>query len=76
MSDLSTHEFSGYCHVPRTDYVIACLLGASIICVDLLVRKLPGRQDFKIQDSSGFLAASLSLSFGVMVSACFTGALS
>lgn len=50
------------------NYVTACFLGASIIYVDLIVRKLPGLKDFRIQDSSGFLAASLSLSFGVMVS--------
>ncbi|KAK2004911.1 ZIP zinc transporter [Colletotrichum falcatum] len=46
---------------------MACVLGASIICVDLLVRYIPGRRNFRIQDSSGFLACSLSLSFGVML---------
>ncbi|KAK2032707.1 ZIP zinc transporter [Colletotrichum zoysiae] len=46
---------------------MACVVGASIICVDLLVRYLPGRRNFRIQDSNGFLACSLSLSFGVML---------
>jgi len=45
----------------------ACVLGASIICVDIIVRLLPSKRDFRIQDSNVFLAASLSLSFGVMV---------
>lgn len=47
----------------------ACVLGASIICIDVLVRYIPGKRDFSIQKSNGFLAASMSLSFGVMVSA-------
>lgn len=47
---------------------IACVMGACVICVDLLIRYIPGKQDFRIQDSSSFLACSLSLSFGVMVS--------
>jgi ZIP family zinc transporter len=48
----------------------ACMLGASIICIDLLVRQIPHRscRDFRIQDSNLFLSSSLSLSFGVMVS--------
>ncbi|TAQ90902.1 hypothetical protein B7494_g764 [Chlorociboria aeruginascens] len=46
---------------------VACVAGASIICVDSLVRHIPGRQDFRIQESNIFLAASLSLSFGVML---------
>ncbi|KAK3676122.1 Zinc transporter [Recurvomyces mirabilis] len=46
---------------------IACVLGASIICVDIIVRQFPGKRDFKIQDSDTFLSASLSLSFGVMM---------
>ena len=47
---------------------IACVVGASIICVDIIVRQFPGKRDFKIQDSNAFLSASLSLSSGVMVS--------
>lgn len=43
------------------------MVGASIIFVDKLVRLFPGRKDFEIENSKGFLAASLSLSFGVMV---------
>ncbi|KAI1813932.1 Zinc/iron permease [Poronia punctata] len=46
---------------------IACVLGASIICVDIFVQMLPGKRNFRIQDSNAFLACSLSLSFGVML---------
>ena len=46
---------------------IACVVGSSIICVDLVVRRIPSKHDFRIQDSDAFLSASLSLSFGVMV---------
>ncbi|ETS76106.1 hypothetical protein PFICI_11493 [Pestalotiopsis fici W106-1] len=46
---------------------IACVLGASVICVDWLVRLLPGKKNFRVQDSDAFLASSLSLSFGVMI---------
>ncbi|KAI3336680.1 Zinc/iron permease [Xylariaceae sp. AK1471] len=46
---------------------IACVLGATIICVDVLVRLFPGKRNFRIQDSNTFLACSLSLSFGVML---------
>ncbi|PNS17439.1 hypothetical protein CAC42_7122 [Sphaceloma murrayae] len=46
---------------------VACVLGASIICADVIVRQFPGKKDFRIQDSDSFLSASLSLSFGVML---------
>ncbi|WPH03002.1 Zinc/iron permease [Acrodontium crateriforme] len=46
---------------------IACVVGASVICVDLIIRRLPGKKNFRIQDSDAFLSASLSLSFGVML---------
>ncbi|KAI1170718.1 Zinc/iron permease [Nemania sp. FL0916] len=46
---------------------IACVLGATIICVDLVVRLFPGKANFRVQDSNTFLACSLSLSFGVML---------
>ncbi|KAK0709114.1 Zinc/iron permease [Lasiosphaeria miniovina] len=46
---------------------IACVVGASIICVDSLVRLIPSKRQFRIQESSMFLACSLSLSFGVML---------
>ncbi|OBT68167.1 hypothetical protein VE03_02322 [Pseudogymnoascus sp. 23342-1-I1] len=46
---------------------IACVLGSSIICIDLLLRRIPRWKDFSIQDSSLFLACSMSLSFGVMI---------
>ncbi|KAF1964179.1 hypothetical protein BU23DRAFT_585691 [Bimuria novae-zelandiae CBS 107.79] len=40
---------------------------ASIICVDLIIRQLPGKRNFKIQQNNAFLTAGLSLSFGVMI---------
>ncbi|KUI65551.1 Zinc-regulated transporter 3 [Cytospora mali] len=46
---------------------IACIMGACVIGVDLVIRYIPGKADFRIQDSSSFLACSLSLSFGVMI---------
>jgi len=46
---------------------IACVFGASFICVDVLIRYIPGKKDFDIQRSTAFQAASYSLSFGVMV---------
>lgn len=36
--------------------------------MDLIVRHIPGKSNFRIQDSNIFLSSSLSLSFGVMVS--------
>lgn len=46
---------------------IACVAGAMIICVDLIIQRIPGKHSFRIQDSNTFLSASLSLSFGVML---------
>ncbi|OAA50433.1 vacuolar Zn-iron permease [Metarhizium rileyi] len=46
---------------------IACIFGASIVCVDFIVRLFPGKRNFRIQESNIFLACSLSLSFGVMM---------
>ncbi|QIX00225.1 hypothetical protein AMS68_005742 [Peltaster fructicola] len=46
---------------------VACVIGASVICVDIIVRLFPGKKNFRIQDSDTFLSASLSLSFGVML---------
>ncbi|KAL6247258.1 Zinc transporter [Rhinocladiella similis] len=46
---------------------VACVLGASIICVDIILRAIPGWHDFSISESDQFLSASLSLSFGVML---------
>ncbi|ELR06895.1 hypothetical protein VC83_05900 [Pseudogymnoascus destructans] len=46
---------------------IACVVGSSIICIDLLLRRVPRWKDFSIHDSSLFLACSMSLSFGVMI---------
>ncbi|CZT01217.1 related to vacuolar zinc efflux protein [Rhynchosporium agropyri] len=45
---------------------IACIIGASIICVDILIRLIPSKRNFRIQESDAFMASSLSLSFGVM----------
>ncbi|SPO01141.1 related to vacuolar zinc efflux protein [Cephalotrichum gorgonifer] len=45
----------------------ACVLGSSVICVDLLIRRFPGKQNFSINENGPFLAGSLSLSFGVML---------
>ncbi|KAJ2906858.1 putative zip zinc transporter protein [Zalerion maritima] len=45
----------------------ACVAGSLVICVDSLVRLVPGFRSFEIAKSSAFLAASLSLSFGVMI---------
>ncbi|KFY34696.1 hypothetical protein V495_08126, partial [Pseudogymnoascus sp. VKM F-4514 (FW-929)] len=46
---------------------VACVVGSGIICIDLLLRRIPRYKDFSIQDSSLFLACSMSLSFGVMI---------
>ncbi|KAI1432947.1 Zinc/iron permease [Xylaria sp. CBS 124048] len=46
---------------------IACVLGATIICVDVIVQLFPGKRNFRVQESNVFLACSLSLSFGVML---------
>jgi ZIP family zinc transporter len=46
---------------------VACVVGASIICVDVFVRRIPGIEKFSIAESDAFLSASLSLSFGVML---------
>lgn len=46
---------------------VACTFGASIICVDLVIRMIPRHRNFKIEDSNVFLSTGLSLSFGVMV---------
>ncbi|KIW22520.1 uncharacterized protein PV07_12398 [Cladophialophora immunda] len=46
---------------------IACVIGSSIICVDIVARQFPRWRHFSISESDGFLSASLSLSFGVML---------
>ncbi|EEQ83326.1 ZIP metal ion transporter [Blastomyces dermatitidis ER-3] len=46
---------------------IACMLGASIIFVDVIARNCFGFKNFKIADSIGFLSSSLSLSAGVLL---------
>jgi hypothetical protein len=54
---------------------VACVFGASFICVDIIVRLFPRGRNFRIQDSDAFLSISLSLSFGVMVCSCSNTAL-
>ncbi|OQE19801.1 hypothetical protein PENFLA_c018G01195 [Penicillium flavigenum] len=46
---------------------VACVLGSSVICVDVLVQALSHRKSFQIANSSNFLSASLCLSAGVML---------
>ncbi|AEO57571.1 hypothetical protein MYCTH_2303876 [Thermothelomyces thermophilus ATCC 42464] len=46
---------------------LACILGASVVCIDLPIRLIPSKRHFRIQESNAFLASSLSLSFGVML---------
>lgn len=55
------------CSVSLTRSHPACVVGASIICIDIVIRLFPGQKNFRIQDSDRFLSASLSLSFGVML---------
>ena len=56
---------------------ITAVLGSSIICLDAFLRRLPFRRfrNFSIRESSTFLAASLSLSFGVMFFSALYGML-
>ena len=42
-------------------------MGASVICIDPIVRLFPGKKDWSISESDAFLSASLSLSCGVML---------
>ncbi|KAJ5788025.1 Zinc/iron permease [Penicillium paradoxum] len=46
---------------------VACVLGSTVICVDVVVRVLSHRKSFQIANSSNFLSASLCLSAGVML---------
>ncbi|RPB18482.1 hypothetical protein L211DRAFT_75980 [Terfezia boudieri ATCC MYA-4762] len=54
---------------------VACMLGSSIICVDLLTKHIPKWRHFNIRENSPFLSASLSLSFGVMIFSALYGIL-
>ncbi|KAL2832839.1 ZIP metal ion transporter [Aspergillus cavernicola] len=45
----------------------ACVLGSSVICVDLLLRRFYPRSNFQIVHNNGFLSASLCLSAGVIL---------
>ncbi|MCJ1337351.1 hypothetical protein MMC09_002633 [Bachmanniomyces sp. S44760] len=53
----------------------ACVIGASVICVDLIIQRIPSKRNFRIQDSNVFLSSSLSLSFGVMLFSSLYGML-
>ncbi|KAJ5815624.1 hypothetical protein N7474_007401 [Penicillium riverlandense] len=46
---------------------IACVLGSTVICADLVLRRLTHYKSFQIANSNNFLAASLCLSAGVML---------
>lgn len=46
----------------------ACIIGAGIICVDLVIRSCCGFKRFDITTNSTFLSSSMGLSAGVMVS--------
>ncbi|CRG90543.1 Zinc-regulated transporter 3 [Talaromyces islandicus] len=46
---------------------VACIIGAGIICVDLVIRSCCGLKRFDITTSSTFLSSSMGLSAGVMV---------
>ncbi|KAJ5621588.1 hypothetical protein N7528_006371 [Penicillium herquei] len=46
---------------------IACVLGSSVICADLVVRRVTRDKSFQIANSNNFLSASLCLSAGVML---------
>lgn len=42
---------------------IACILGASVVCIDLPIRLIPSKRHFRIQESNAFLASSSSARF-------------
>ncbi|KAJ5657780.1 uncharacterized protein N7484_001429 [Penicillium longicatenatum] len=46
---------------------VACVLGAAVICADLVVRRVTNDKTFQIANSNNFLSASLCLSAGVML---------
>ncbi|KAI5840069.1 Zinc/iron permease [Morchella snyderi] len=54
---------------------LACVAGSSIICLDLITRQVPRWKHFSIRESTTFLSASLSLSFGVMFYSALYGML-
>ncbi|KAI5779720.1 Zinc/iron permease [Geopyxis carbonaria] len=54
---------------------LACVVGACLINLDLALHIVPKWRSFSIQESTKFLAASLSLSFGVMFFSALFGLL-
>ncbi|KAJ5287114.1 hypothetical protein N7478_002800 [Penicillium angulare] len=46
---------------------VACVLGAAVICIDLVLRRVMHDKSFQIAKSNNFLSASLCLSAGVML---------
>ena len=49
------------------DLPVACIIGAGIVCIDVLATKFLGAKAFKLVESQAFLSSSLSLSAGVLV---------
>ncbi|KAN0082307.1 Zinc/iron permease [Elaphomyces granulatus] len=45
----------------------ACILGSSIVCIDLLLQRCCGTKNFQIATSNTFLSSALSLSAGVLL---------
>ncbi|KAL4889194.1 Zinc/iron permease [Aspergillus ambiguus] len=46
---------------------LACVLGSSVICVDLFLRHFSHHKNFQIVSHNGFLSASMCLSAGVIL---------
>ncbi|KAJ5238469.1 hypothetical protein N7468_003088 [Penicillium chermesinum] len=46
---------------------VACVLGATVICADVVLRRIMHDKSFQIAKSNNFLSASLCLSAGVML---------
>ncbi|KAL5332898.1 Zinc/iron permease [Aspergillus crustosus] len=46
---------------------VACVLGSSVICIDILLRRFWPNSNFQIVHNNGFLSASLCLSAGVIL---------
>ncbi|KAJ5171868.1 hypothetical protein N7492_004461 [Penicillium capsulatum] len=46
---------------------VACVLGAAVICVDVVLQRVSHDKSFQIANSNNFLSASLCLSAGVML---------
>ncbi|PLB38132.1 Zn(2+) transporter ZRT3 [Aspergillus candidus] len=51
----------------RNHSTTACVLGASLVCADVLLRRFSHQKNFQIVNNNGFLSASLCLSAGVLL---------